>query len=72
MTALRKYSVSLRGHRTSFTLEPEFHAELKAIAEERKLALAALIFEIDTEREEKVNLSSALRLFVLRSLKKSA
>lgn len=69
MTAVRKYSVSLRGHRTSFTLEPEFQAELKVIAEKRQLPLAALIFEIDSEREERVNLSSALRLFVLRSLK---
>ncbi len=66
---IRKYSTTLHGHRTSFSLEPEFHDELKAIAEERGLPLAALLREIDDARAADDNLSSALRLHVLEWLK---
>lgn len=62
---IRKYSTTLHGHRTSFSLEPAFHDELKAIADERGLPLAALLREIDDARGVDGNLSSALRLFVL-------
>lgn len=68
---IRKYSTTLHGHRTSFSLEPAFHDELKAIAAERRLPLAALIREIDDARGVEGNLSSALRLFVLAWLKKA-
>ncbi|MFM2280296.1 MAG: hypothetical protein RLZZ444_2527 [Pseudomonadota bacterium] len=67
---IRKHSISLHGHRTSFSLEEEFFSELKAMAEQRGLALAGLIAEIDDGREEGDNLSSALRLAVLRQLKR--
>ncbi|WP_180901894.1 ribbon-helix-helix domain-containing protein [Martelella soudanensis] len=66
---IRKHSVSLHGHRTSFSLEDEFHAELTRIADTRDLSLAALLAEIDDNRESDVNLSSAIRLFVLATLK---
>ena len=66
---IRKHSVSLHGHRTSFSLEDEFHAELTRIAEARDVSLAALIAEIDDSREEDANLSSAIRLFVLTALR---
>ena len=46
---IRKYSATLHGHRTSFSLEPAFHDELKAIAAERAMPLAALIREIDDQ-----------------------
>jgi predicted DNA-binding ribbon-helix-helix protein len=62
---VQKRSLSIAGHRTSIALEPEFWAGLEAIAESRRLPLAALIREID-ERRETPNLSSALRLAVLR------
>ena len=68
---IRKHSISLHGHRTSFSLEEEFFSELKAMAEQRGLALAGLIAEIDDGREEGDNLSSALRLAVLRQLKRA-
>ena len=63
----RKYSVSLHGHRTSFSLEEEFFTALKGIAEARGQSLASLIVEIDDQRPESYNLSSALRVFVLRT-----
>ena len=63
---VRKYSVSLHGHRTSFSLEEEFFTALKAIAETRGQSLAALIAQVDDERPETYNLSSALRVFVLK------
>lgn len=62
---IRKYSATLHGHRTSFSLEEAFFAALRAIAEERGLPLAALIAEVDDARAGG-NLSSALRLHVLR------
>jgi len=65
---VRKYSTTLHGHRTSFSLEEEFHLALKAIADARRISLAGLIVEIDETRMENVNLSSALRVFVLRTL----
>lgn len=64
---IRKYSIALHGHRTSFSLEEEFHEQLKAIASARGRSLAALIVEVDEMRGEQDNLSSALRLFVLKN-----
>ena len=69
MTTVRKRSVSIGGHRTSYSIEDEFQAELAACAEQRGLSLAALIAEIDACRQPQTNLSSALRLFVLAQLK---
>lgn len=66
---IRKHSVSLHGHRTSFSLEDEFHAELTRIARARDLSLAALVAEIDDGRDGEINLSSALRLYVLMEIK---
>jgi predicted DNA-binding ribbon-helix-helix protein len=66
---IRKHSTTLHGHRTSFSLEDEFWAELTAIATTRAVPLAALISEIDDNRQADSNLSSALRLHVLAWLK---
>ena len=63
---MRKHSLVIAGHATSVSLEQEFWDVLKEIAETRGMALAALISEVDAGREE--NLSSALRLHVLRYL----
>jgi len=69
MSVQRKRSVTLHGHRTSFSLEDEFFEEIQRIARERSQAVAALIAEIDDARPREINLSSALRLFVLNDLK---
>ncbi|KKX34114.1 ribbon-helix-helix domain-containing protein [Rhizobium sp. LC145] len=66
---IRKHSTTLHGHRTSFTLEDEFWQELRLIAEERNISLAALIAEIDDGRAAESNLSSALRVHVFHRLK---
>jgi predicted DNA-binding ribbon-helix-helix protein len=63
---IRKHSATLHGHRTSFSLEDEFWEELKRIAAERDLSIAGLIASIDDARAPDSNLSSALRLHVLR------
>lgn len=59
----QKHSVTIRGHRTSITLEPAFWDSLKEIAEASASSVNALIAQIDAADPE--NLSSALRIFVL-------
>jgi predicted DNA-binding ribbon-helix-helix protein len=72
VSLVRKHSVTIRGHRTSFSLEQLFLDELRAIAAARGLTLAALIAEIDGARPREANLSSALRIFVLEEAKRTA
>jgi len=66
---IQKYSITLHGHRTSFSLEEEFHDEIRALAAARGQSLAALIAEVDEARQGQDNLSSALRVFVLKAVK---
>lgn len=63
----RKRSVSISGHRTSFSLEDEFFECLVRLAKTQKISLASLVNEIDKNRHRDSNLSSALRLHVLRA-----
>ena len=65
MSLVEKRSVTIRGHRTSYSLEKPFYDDLLAIATERGIALAALVAEVDETRSREANLSSALRLHVL-------
>ncbi len=67
---IRKHSVTLRGHRTSFSLEDEFWTEAVAIARKRDISIAALLTEIDEARDPDSNLSSAIRVHVLNELKR--
>ncbi|MDF1598335.1 ribbon-helix-helix domain-containing protein [Mesorhizobium sp. YIM 152430] len=69
MSGIVKRSLSIRGHRTSISLEDAFFDEMARLAEERSMSLAALVAEIDATRDRRTNLSSALRLFVLEHLK---
>ena len=62
---MKKISVSISKHLTSFSVEQEFIDELKVIAKMRKMTLAALVREIDDNRKTGQNLSSAIRTFVL-------
>ncbi|MCF6320706.1 MAG: ribbon-helix-helix domain-containing protein [Rhizobiaceae bacterium] len=66
---LVKHSISIRGHKTSYSLEDEFYQELRKIAQRENVALARLITAIDSKRPQDTNLSSALRLYVLRHVK---
>lgn len=70
MSLVRKRSIAIRGHRTSFSLEDAFYRDLEAIAAERGMALAQLVAEIDAARPKEANLSSALRLHVLEWAKR--
>jgi predicted DNA-binding ribbon-helix-helix protein len=63
-----KRSITVAGHRTSITLEAAFWDSLKEIAALRGQSVNAIIAEIDKQQPE--NLSSALRVFVLKHYKK--
>ena len=64
---IEKRSVVLSGHRTSISLERAFWDALKEIAEMQGRSVNALVAEIDRARTG--NLSSAVRLFVLRHVR---
>lgn len=69
----QKRSVTLKGHRTSITLEAEFWSALRDIAKARNVSLNEIISKIDNARIEggdidDIGLSSAIRVFVLRDL----
>lgn len=74
---MKKYSIKLQNHSTSISLEPEFINELKAIAKSEKKSIAQIISQIDksrlaestSEMKSYDNLSSAIRIFVLKSIK---
>jgi predicted DNA-binding ribbon-helix-helix protein len=59
-----KRSLSIAGHRTSVSLEPEFWAALNAAAHKNKQSVAALVAAIDQNRGAR-NLSSAIRVWLL-------
>jgi predicted DNA-binding ribbon-helix-helix protein len=59
-----KRSLTIAGHRTSLSLEPEFWAALRTIAAREGKSLAQLVREIDTRRGRR-NLSSAVRVYLL-------
>jgi predicted DNA-binding ribbon-helix-helix protein len=62
---IAKRSVIIDGQKTSVSLEDPFWTDLKKIAHAQQMTLSALVAEIDGTREHG-NLSSAIRLFVLR------
>jgi predicted DNA-binding ribbon-helix-helix protein len=64
-SSIAKRSIVVAAHKTSISLEDAFWNELKMIAGEREMTLSKLVSSIDLSREHG-NLSSAIRLFVLR------
>ena len=62
---MAKRSITVAGHRTSISLEDAFWQALAEIAAAKGQSLASLVVEIDGGRSPPVNLSSAIRLFVL-------
>ena len=70
---IQKYSVTLKGHRTSISLEPLFWETLHQMAESQNKPLHTLISEIEeTHLISGIpgNLSSTLRLYILKELLK--
>lgn len=62
-----KHSLTLRGHRTSVSLEAAFWDAFRAIAAARGQSLNTLAAEIDADRIPPGSLASAIRVFVLRA-----
>lgn len=69
---MKKISVSLSGHQTSITIEDEFFDVLKKIADQDKTSVAAIINSIDANRGIDSNLSSEIRIWILRRLLKTS
>lgn len=69
---MRKRSITLKGHRTSVSLEEEFWVALDGFATADRRSLANLIGEIDRTRLKTSvppGLASALRVYVLKRLR---
>lgn len=64
-----KRSLTLKGHRTSVSLEDEFWKEFRRISEIKSLPINALAAEIDVNRATDIGLASAIRLYVLKTIK---
>lgn len=62
----KKHSLTLKGHRTSVSLEQEFWTAFREIAEGDGKAINELASEIDATRAPGVGLASAIRVFVLK------
>lgn len=61
-----KRSLTIAGHRTSLSLEPEFWKALSEAAARRQISIAKLVSEIDQRRGSR-NLSSAIRVWLLQN-----
>lgn len=60
-----KRSLTLKGHRTSVSLEEEFWQAFRDIAREKDMPINALAAEIDVKRDPEIGLASAIRVFIL-------
>ena len=65
MNRPKKRSLTLRGHRTSVSLEDEFWQAFREIAAKSNRSVNDLAAEIDEKRGMSIGLASAIRLFVL-------
>ena len=63
-----KRSLTLRGHRTSVSLEEPFWQEFRTIARRDGKPVNVLAAEIDAARDFETGLASAIRLYVLADL----
>ncbi|WP_375172876.1 ribbon-helix-helix domain-containing protein [Pseudooceanicola sp.] len=61
----QKRSLTLRGHRTSVSLEAEFWDAFRDIAKEEGKPINALAAEIDEARGTDAGLASAIRVYIL-------
>ncbi|MCQ2913609.1 MAG: HAD-IA family hydrolase [Alphaproteobacteria bacterium] len=66
---IKKYSMTLSGHKTSISLEPEFWNQLKTIAKKDNLSIQQLIAVLD-KGPRYSGLSSCIRIFILDRLLK--
>jgi predicted DNA-binding ribbon-helix-helix protein len=61
---MKKYSITLDGHRTSISIESEFWSALKHIASRKECSIASIIKLVDEQRS--TGLSTALRVYILK------
>ena len=71
MSRPKKRSLTLKGHRTSVSLEDAFWQEFLRLAKSQNRAINDLAAEIDAARGVDCGLASAIRLYVLEELKKN-
>jgi len=71
VTRPEKHSLTLQGHRTSVSLEPEFWQAFRQIAQKEGISLNDLAAHIDDTRGD-TGLASAIRVFVLNGLQPKA
>ena len=62
---MKKHSVMIAGHATSFSLEDAFWEALKACAQRQNVSISSLVAQVDANRTEP--LSSALRIYLLNN-----
>ncbi len=67
----KKRSLTLKGHRTSISLENAFWQALQTIAEQQSKSVTNLVEEIDEHRGD-TGLSTALRLYILKYYQRKA
>jgi len=67
-----KRSLTLNGHRTSVSLEEEFWRAFRSLAAAQDRPINALAAEIDARRGAETGLATAIRLYVLESLRQKA
>ena len=67
-----KRSLTLRGHRTSVSLEDDFWRAFRDIADEKDMPINALAAEIDAKRDIETGLATAIRLYVLNHYRTSS
>ncbi len=65
-----KRSLTLSGHRTSVSLEETFWQAFRDIAARRGIPLNTLAAEIDASRSADAGLASAIRVYVLTTLRR--
>ena len=62
----KKHSLTLKGHRTSVSLEDEFWKAFQEIAKEKHVSINELANVIDADRGSDAGLASAIRVYVLK------
>ena len=69
LTKPKKRSLTIKGHRTSVTLEDKFWEEFRKIAYRKKISVNELASQLDSTRElNSVSLASLIRNLVLVDL----
>lgn len=65
-----KHSLTLRGHRTSVSLEDAFWQAFREIAQDQGETINGLAAKIDAGRGD-IGLASAIRVFVLNTVRRT-